>query len=525
MTNGSDHGSAMAHLLGIEDPAPTGAPTRDAAPEATDPGSRAAQVSCLSDLTGWSNEKARSQANALRRMGGAVLRAIVDDAAAHPPIRAAAQWEIDRRAARRAGGPFPPTAVPEDHEPDAASPPNSVVVTRDDEPAPPVRSSLAPSVVVEADRVTDGGASPESPMHLESVRDTLRALRDQLDPQDYERAPRTCRVAVKESGRVVLQPLMPGGQLGEPMPLSRHARSQLGSFVLGAHGVTVLDRIRAMALDGNPAVGAQVATGAWALAAANYDQPLKLRTVRRGNERQIRAVLSQGYQVYDHVDLVEDALESLGSDADNYRVIGHRLDDTMGRIRLIGGDAETMEAWEAKAVDKPFPMISLSNSETGQRSVRAEGGTFTLWCSNGCGTWDGTARFRWNHTGRTADRIRTGLSHALDDIRVRLGGMLEAYDEALQTTIADVNGFIDRYFADQLTSGQRELVVATLETEPTVHRSDSGRPILAGLVDAVTFVAHEVPLLAEQSRLEDLGGAILRRGLDLAENGRIPVFA
>ena len=359
-------------------------------------------------------------------------------------------------------------------------------------------------------------------IHLESARDSLRALRQQMDPQDYDRSPRTSLIRARRDG-LSMQLLQPGG-LGEPMELSRTAQTQLARTIAGAHTVGVLRRLAMHPIGDNPDGGAHVATTAWNTFALQHERPVKYRTANDPvtGSRSVRAVLSQGYPVYDHLDFLDDVLGSLGDRATDYRVIDQRITDASMRIRLIGGNRETLDAWRTKEVDKPFPIIDLWNSETGQRAVYVKGGTFTLWCSNGCGHWSNAASFRWNHSGNTADRIRSGVSHALDELRVRNSEMLSAYTTALNTTISDTMGWFTSQFERQLTDGQAEAIEHVLHHEPTVH--GEGR-LLASIVDAVTFVAHEQANEFEQERLEQLGGLVLERGLRHAEHGRILVPA
>lgn len=532
-------------------PEPTPVPEPTAAPEPTT--RYGAATAHLALLMGVDTGRAAIERRRVHRLRAPALRERAANTRLTEHDRIAAQWELDRRAANRAGDPWPPqvtelsTPAPAP-EPEIIEPTEPVVrrplvvtpgskhfeaaVTGDARQVPAPVENETPAMF---GRVTDHTVNPNNPAHLEAVRDSLRAIRDDMDPQDYERSPRTMAIQVDRNGNVQIQPMHHSG-MGEPMRLTRNARSQLASFILGAHGATVLDRLAKMSLTapkGADALqlnrsrnaGASLVSNAWGLAAHQFTDPLRFRSVRRGSGRTVRAVLSQTYAVYDHLDLIEDTLAALGSDADRYRVIQHDMDDTVGRIRLIGGDDATLQAWESKAIDKPFPIIDLRNSETGQSAVYAQGGTFTLWCSNGCGTWDNDARYRWNHTGRTSDRIRNGLSHALDEIRVRSSQLVAAYDEALAVQISDTMAWFDAAFADSVSQTQRDAIANTLITEDTVHRDGDSPRLLASLVDAVTFQAHEQSTLAEQARLEQLGATILRDGLTAARDRRIVVGA
>jgi hypothetical protein len=384
----------------------------------------------------------------------------------------------------------------------------------------PLEAQAVPTATLHEYRPRPGRPGSREGRHLEEVRDILRAQRDLEAPDDPERSPSTIRLRLGYDTPHRMQITYPEG-MGEPMTLSRHALRQLAARTLPARGLGFIDKLSQVTIrEGEEAKprGAQMATMTWALLNRQHTDPVMFRTVMRGGQRQVRAVLSQGYATYDNLEFIEDTLTSLGSTADLYRTIGWRITDEVMRLRLVGGSEEGLRTWQRRDVDKPMPMVELWNSEVGRRAVYVKSGTYTLWCSNGCGHWSDDGVWRWNHTGRTAERIRSGVRSAIEEAGVKAQGIVEAYDAALSTAIDDAYAWFESQVEGDLTETQREQVQQTLLHNPTVH--GNGR-LLASVVDAVTYVAHEQASLFEEERLERIGARLLHRGLQQAEAGRV----
>lgn len=384
----------------------------------------------------------------------------------------------------------------------------------------PLEVQAAPSTTLHSWATTQDGREGR---HLEEIRDLLRAQRDLEDPQDYERSPSTA-VLKLNYGRAHRMQLLFAEGMGEPMGLSRHALRQLAERTLPSRGLGFMDKLISLRMRNQAGeldeAGAKLATMTWALFNQTRKQPLTFRTVKRGPFRQVRAVLSQGYAVYDNLQFIEDTLAALGSQADLYRAIDWRIDDDAMRVRLVGGGNGGLETWQSRAVDKPIPMVELWDSEVGKRAVYVKSGTYTLWCSNGCGHWSDDGVWRWNHTGRTSERIREGVASAIAEAAVKGSGIVEAYNQALNTSINDAFLWFEQQVGNDVTETQKESVRNTMLNNPTVHGEGK---LLASVVDAVTWVAHEQADLFEQERLERMGGRLLQRGLGQSEGGRIRV--
>lgn len=360
----------------------------------------------------------------------------------------------------------------------------------------------------------DNGRSIEDSkvFHLEHVRDSLQRRRDMEDPQDYEISPRTLRVAFDHNAVANAQILFPDG-LGEPMSVTRHALTQLSRMVMPARGLATLRSTARREFKKGAHEGTGIANALWAIHAKDAE-PTLIRTVVRNGQREIRAALSGRYMVYDGLEMIGDILDTLGSDADNYGVTSVDIRDSGMRVRLVD-----MDDWQGRKVDVPMATIDLSNSEVGRRAVYVNSGTFTLWCSNGCGHWSNTTRRRWNHSGSTAERIKSGVRRAMEECMIESRGMVEAYHEALMTQVVGEE-FLRQFASDDLTDTQMNDAIEQMAINPTVH--GKGR-LLASVVDAVTWVAHEQISQYEQERLERVGGILLNKGLQMADDHRIPL--
>jgi len=307
-----------------------------------------------------------------------------------------------------------------------------------------------------------------------------------------------------------LQLLYPDG-LSEEHTISRLALRQYASRILPSYGLKTVDALRVLTSGGANGeaqpLGAQLTCAMWALFARDYTNPLKFRTVRRGVSPHIRAVLSQTYPTYDNLEFLEDMLFGLGKAVNDYAVISCRLDSDALRLRMVGD----VEGWKTKEVDQPFPMIEAWNSEVGQRSVNIHSGTYTLWCSNGCGHWSDDGRWRWIHSGRTSQRIKEGVAGAMTEALVKGSEVANAYDQALQIAVGNAFAwFEDAITHENLADRQIESVRAALTGEPTVlHHGGT----VASIIDAVTFAAQREPTLVGQEGMEMLGGRLLRRVL------------
>lgn len=373
-------------------------------------------------------------------------------------------------------------------------------------------TAIAPARLV-ADRVlASRGATRGSltTLHLEDVRDHVRALADKQDPVDHERSFSQMHVSFT-GGRVTARLLNAQGA-GEEMLVSRNAFSQMASELLPARfGGGLLDLA---ALDGD---GEKLATMAWAKFARLDDKPRLWRTVNMKDPvigrvtRMVRSLHSQGYGTYDNLRFVEDLLANAGELRD-LPVGQFTLSDAGMRLRFLGVERDEV------TLKTPVPMIEAWNSEVGRRRVGLVGGMWKLVCTNGMGTWDKKSEFHWRHYGE-GDRIGRGVASAMEEIGTASSRVLEAYDKALSVGIDAAFAWMEEQMRGTASTAFIARSIAALDHETTTP----GRT-LASVVDAITLEAQEEDLFT-QADMEALAADILRRGLAKERDGRILVEA
>lgn len=371
---------------------------------------------------------------------------------------------------------------------------------------------ITPSRLI-ADRVlASKGAARGSltTLHLEDVRDHLRAVESKQEPLDHERSFSQMHVAFT-GGRVTARLLNAQGADDE-MLVSRNAFSQMGAELLPARfGGGLMDLA---ALDGD---GEKLATMAWAKFARVDEKPRLFRTVMMKDptdgsvKRMLRSQHSQGYGTYDNLRFVEDLLANAGELRD-LPVAQFTLSDAGMRLRFLGVPKDEV------TLRTPVPMIEAWNSEVGRRRVGLIGGMWKLVCTNGMGTWDRKSEWHWRHYGE-GDRIARGVRSAMDEIGTASSQVLTAYDTALSVGIDNAFAFMEEQMRGEATTPFIARAIAALD-----HETVTPGRTLASVIDAITLEAQEEDLFT-QAGMEALAADILRRGLAKANRDRILVEA
>ena len=373
-------------------------------------------------------------------------------------------------------------------------------------------TALAPARLV-ADRVlASRGATRGSltTLHLEDVRDHVRALADKQEPQDHERSFSQMHVSFT-GGRVTARLLSRDGA-GEEMLVSRNAFSQMSAELLPARFGGGLKDLAA--LDGD---GEKLATMAWAKFARVDEKPRLFRTVLMKDptdgrvKRMLRSQHSQGYGTYDNLRFVEDLLAN-ASELRDLPVAQFHLSDAGMRLRFLGVPREEV------TLKTPVPMIEAWNSEVGRRRVGLVGGQWKLVCTNGMGSWDKKSEWHWRHYGE-GDRIGRGVASAMEEIGTASSRVLEAYDNALHIGIDNAFAWMEEQMRGTATTPFIARAIAALD-----HETTTPGKTLASVVDAITLEAQEEDLFT-QADMEALAADILRRGLAKERDGRILVNA
>lgn len=348
---------------------------------------------------------------------------------------------------------------------------------------------------------------------LETVRDDLRERRRMQAPVDHTRTLGQCHLRFGDGTRRAAVQFMEPGGLGEPMVLTHHALRAFGREVLPGRGLDFLLEQIDLGEGGRKLSDMSFA----GFSRAHGHTPRMIRTLTLRDPatgkpaRAIRSVHSTDYAPYDNLEFVEDLLS--GGYASHPLVSIVESDQGLRLRFLLGESAE---------VGKPIPMLEAWNSETGSRAVTVKPGMFRLVCTNGAGTWEESATFRWIHRG-DRERIRTGVKDAITELRTSAAGVVKAYEDALEVSIDDAYAWFERAAAgEDLTKVEAANVRTAMHDETTTRGG-----LLASVVDAVTLAAQSAIDEFEQERMEQIGARLLRRGLteSLKTGGRLTAEA
>jgi len=263
------------------------------------------------------------------------------------------------------------------------------------------------------------------------------------------------------------------------------------------------------------------------------ESQLLVRTINRGNDRVIRSVHPAGhhgcYQPFSHLDLVNNFLQG----APEYRdstVLSLALNDDGFRIKMASPDLASGDVIHEDIrnieVNKPINVFQLRNSETGRGSLGIDSGIWTLVCSNGMTTYDGQLSRSTPHKGQP-DRLAGWFTGTTEDILTKQYGILDKYDQALDTYVDDLFEFTKYTFEQAAKSGRHkkavnddviESVINDGLTDPTTPQNKS----VAQVAQAIALIAQQHDFSGE-SLLEEIALDTINRGLGMANNGRVVV--
>lgn len=356
--------------------------------------------------------------------------------------------------------------------------------------------------VIEDRRLVKNGSKPGqlATLHLEEVRDHLRAMSTRQDPRDDERTLNQLHVSF-DNKRMTARWLTPSGLAPETMVVSATGAQHLAQQVLPPR---FFSGLRTLAhIDDQ---GGKLATMAWAKFAQACETPRMVRTVNIRLDdkavRMVRSVHSQDYSPYSHLSFVEDLLAH-GDSLTSKPVVEFMVTDSAMRLRFALDEIE---------LRTPVRMFEAWNSEVGLRRVGLRGGLWKLICTNGMGGWDNNTEYNWVHRG-SADRIRRGVASAMQNLSVTASGVVDAYKKALDVAIEDAYVWMERELLMMQVSGDRADRVKQALTDPTTTPGFT----LASAVDSLTLVAQQENDIFVQEALESAAAKMLHRNLILAQ--------
>ena len=275
-----------------------------------------------------------------------------------------------------------------------------------------------------------------------------------------------------------------------------------------------------------------------------FEREPKSRMIRvLGNK--VRAFLSDRYRALDNKEVLEATLPAIYDQADMPTQVlgGNVTDDHMNLKVLFTGDDLASEITRKTRTGQPRiirPGFRLTNSETGNGSLKFEAFFYDSYCLNGCvfGKQEGFS-FSRNHIG---GKLIEGVDYQVVSDETR-----ELQDRTIIAEVRDgVKALSDRRFVDQMAEQLRAAAntesaqnpIATVETAVKELSIKDGEKdsILAtfladqdfskwGLASAVTSVANDsnVATLERANELEDIGSQIL--SLDMQQWHRLAIAA
>lgn len=143
---------------------------------------------------------------------------------------------------------------------------------------------------------------------------------------------------------------------------------------------------------------------------------------------QVRAILSNRYEPFDHVELFQ-MLEPYCQDG----IIRWNHKDDMTLHVSISWPSTQEEIRKGDIVEQG---IHISNSEVGARSVTVSGYVYRLICSNGAIGGGGGDSFRFRHTGDSS-RIRDAVESAIQSTKLEATKITAMFKRAIEQKIDD----------------------------------------------------------------------------------------
>lgn len=279
--------------------------------------------------------------------------------------------------------------------------------------------------------------------------------------------------------------------------------------------------------------GDNIVSALYAHLVMDSESPLMIRTVNRGNERVIRSVHPAGhhgcYQPYSHLDLVKNFIDGAEEYAEA-TVLSCILNDDGIRVKLAAPDHvdglvvhQSINKIEAH---NPVNVFQLRNSETGEGSLGLSGGIWTLICTNGMTSYQGEFNKRTPHRGKP-ERLASWFSGATEDMLTKNYGVLQRYEEALDTYVDDLFAFTKYTFEQAAKNGRHKLPTSIVDEVIDTglrHATTPQNHSVAQVSQAIALIAQQHDFAGE-ALLEEIALDTLNRGLGLAHEGRVVVPA
>ena len=362
-------------------------------------------------------------------------------------------------------------------------------------------------------------------LNLTDVRDMVFNVEVKQDPSDMQREARMLQLSI-ENGRAY-GTVFYRDRVDEKMPFTKTAFSQLLQYV---DGIDMRNLKHHWATDDR---GDKLASAMYAHCSINIEKTLLIRTINRGGEKVIRSIHSAGhnncYQAFSNLQLLESLLDGAPEYAEA-PVLGFTLNDDGVRVRLASPDIDDGSVMHQRLdrieVDKPINTFTLRNSETGQGSLGIDGGIWTLVCSNGMSQYAKQFCKSTPHRGQS-DRLTGWYSGAIEDVLTAQYGVMDRYNEALNTYVDDIHAFTMHMFEEAAKRSRHapatgKGIVSDIRTKGLYDETTPQNNSVAQVSQAVALIAQQHDFQTERL-LEEIAMDIMYQGTAMAENGRVIV--
>ena len=214
----------------------------------------------------------------------------------------------------------------------------------------------------------------------------------------------------------------------------------------------------------------------------------------------IKAVLDKKYSSFDNIEVINNILE-----IDNFKIEELNYDIDNFYMKLSVGTFNN----EIKKVGEPVKyVITVSNSETGNSSLKMTSGILVLKCLNGMSTINESDSFKLVHNRKDNNVFKNSLVELVEKSSTSMNELLEKYEMAKSTKVDNATLLIKEISKEnKLPEKVLNKLIETYNREYLKDKTHS----LFHVVDSFTEVAHRNYTMLQQSRsqLEQIGVSLL----------------